>query len=282
MMKKIGSIDPKSESRIAKEKDAWEYARFLGLGSLIRQRREHAEEIIRQMNSDTVPFLLAVIEEGKRRFARRKQRLRIGAFTRGSDSRYIRFFGSSRFRSNPNISVTLMLPMLSFMLALLTPSRLGNRAVLMLSDSGDDVAHVPPMLDAIGDMTGSAQKTVQAALTNLFPKITHNHGHLITEPMKVRLRDQLDGSRTYSYYGDEERADYIAAVIRFLAELGDERSYPIVKELAESLYLNGAGARIRQAAQSALPVLKQCYERAQVSNSLLRPSDTPTNDDTLV
>jgi len=262
--------------------EAVKYARTLGLGSYNRKRRVLAENAIRRMGAESITFLLAVIDGDKRYRTRRNRK--IGYLQAVFCLAYL-VSGFLLLHSSTIVQIgriSLMLPcVLLPMLVTVSSSRLQSHAIVMLADSCD-VTHVPVMLNALGELTGKAEKTIRNSLRCLMPMIKPTDGHLIDEAMREKLLNKLDSSRTFSYYAPGEEADYVVAIIHCFETLGDERAYPIVKELAESLYLNGAGARIRGSAKSALPTLEQCAERNRISGALLRPSESPLQPDSLL
>lgn len=109
-----------------------------------------------------------------------------------------------------------------------------------------------------------------------------NHARLsmvIDRHLDRNILHQLKDSQAFGHYNiDRRHVDLRIAIIKALEQVDDGRSLPVVEKLAKSVARTEGGRRIKEAAESCLPVLRIRAEQKNNIRQLLRSADSKDSD----
>jgi len=141
----------------------------------------------------------------------------------------------------------------------------------------DDVRAAGFLVEALEYDDKQLRELAAAKLTLLLPRLKASDAGLLTAEQRACLNRQL------AKRDIDREAPLLLAMLKALEQVGDERSVPAVRALAEKPGSGEAAARVRAAAREALPAVEQSAERWRNAATLLRPADaSAAPDDTLL
>lgn len=158
------------------------------------------------------------------------------------------------------------------------PSRRQKQIIEQLSRC-DRVEAIGPLLSGLGLPSKAFQDVVMNALLALLPRVKSGDVVFLSDDGLLKLYEIVKSAnhplaRTLS----EQYDDLLVAILRAIGEVGDERVWEAVLNLATRDVTTDSQERIRQAAQECLPRLRERIERLEqerVGQHLLRPSNAP-------
>lgn len=134
----------------------------------------------------------------------------------------------------------------------------------------EDVAAIGSLTEVLGQKgryayNTATRKLVSQALTRLLPRVTADEAAMLSQEQRAILRNVLKNQGKFGI-GERYEADFLVAILKALAQIGDTRCLPQVQELARF----AEDAEVRKAAASCLPHLQEVVEQERNSQTLLR------------
>ena len=150
-----------------------------------------------------------------------------------------------------------------------------QRVVLHQLSGYDDVRVTGPLVSALRHPDKGLRHAAQITLTRVLPCLTLADAAQLTPACRARLYRYLTPDHA------ERSPDFICAILKVLEQIGDQKALDSVSILAygRSVYgrsLSPMQKQVQQAARECLPFLSVRIEQAQVSQSLLRATQEPT------
>lgn len=144
----------------------------------------------------------------------------------------------------------------------------------------DDIRAVGPLTDALGfkqvrlGTLGSASLVnitkvagiAEAKLSELLPRMRASDAHLLNPEQRRNLCAAVQFSHN---------VDFVVGALRAFEQIGGEDVLVTVEKLANREPRSAGARQIRQAAEEALPAVRQRAEQAQSARILLRPASSP-------
>lgn len=253
------------------------------MGSWIPAQRKHGEQQLRQMGSDAIAPLLAVLEQER---SHRAQRMRLAgwitcAFVLAILGICVTWVIAVLLRWHwGNAPLHIMQPLYiavaGLTAILVKPTRMQKRAARALAQC-DSLEAVGPLIEALGYKDKRIRPDIVKALTRLLPRVKASDDRLLDGVHKSILNQALSNGDTY------QEADFLVAIIQALTQVGGSESIPFVQRWTGSWMHSPGGLRVQETARACLPVLQARAEKKRVSGTLLRPSEKPkTGPDALL
>jgi hypothetical protein len=237
------------------------------LGSKDEEEREEAKTALFIMGSDATGAMLAFLEV--ERDARRKKYryyrvfpFLVGTFMLALSGQML----SSRFSGlwAPIFIVALSLGLVAYIwsMTVLSPR---HQSVVSAWSKLSDIRAVGPLLDVVNTQHEDTRELVEAALTRLLPRLREEDHALLN-----------DGQHAVLYYTLTKSSNeaFVHSILYAVQMVGDGRGLESVQSMAL-----GAGMvtseRVRDYARACVPILADRREKEQITQTLLRPTNTP-------
>ncbi|HSV74291.1 MAG TPA: hypothetical protein VLH79_11080 [Chthonomonadales bacterium] len=234
------------------------------LGSRKETQRAQAEAVVGGLGAFAPDALMAVLrKEGEQRRRRRKWVwVALAAFV-------VLMVVLASVGMAHNIGV--FGGMFSAMCAWAAVSAVQKNAARKLAEF-DDIRSTGFLLEALEYDDGQLREIAAAKLTVLLPRLKASDAVLLTEEQRACLNRQTGKVRI------DREAPLLLAMLKALEQVGDERSVPAVRALANRPGNGEVAARVRAAAREALPAVEQSAERWRNATTLLRPASGAAAD----
>jgi hypothetical protein len=147
-------------------------------------------------------------------------------------------------------------------LAWATSTRLQQNSASLLVHFED-----PRLIDALVVLlkTGTAgTHTPQSILTRLLQTLTPAQSPIVSRESRSFLN--------YSLLHNRDR-EFVFAILAAWEQIGDHAAIPFVEKLSRGNAVLGRDQTLRHTAMEALPAIRDCANRASISETLLRPAD---------
>jgi hypothetical protein len=138
-------------------------------------------------------------------------------------------------------------------------------------DRNDVPRSVGLLIEQLDAVDNHARVVAHEALADLLPRLRAEDAPLLTREHRARLYRALRFSSRFQWPIHKD-VPLVVAILKALEQVGDARALPEVERLA----VRSREPRIRTAAQSCLPALRERIAQEREQARLLRPADSPS------
>lgn len=131
----------------------------------------------------------------------------------------------------------------------------------------DDVRTLPALAQALEMQDEGVRRAAIGKLTTMLPRLTASDSGLLDSEQRACLYRSLSPRRT------RRESAYQIALIQALEQIGDPKAVPAVERLAQVTPRRPEEQLVRDAAEEALPAIRDRAEAAREASLLLRPAE---------
>ncbi len=168
------------------------------------------------------------------------------------------------------VAANVVLALTPFALSLLAANNRQLRKLRELSQS-DNLDAIPPLTEALDSLESEAVKVALSGLTRLLPAMRPSDALLLSSKHRVILYRYLDIGLA------DEYEEFIQAVLKALAQIGDQSAVRPVERLTTDTTYTPAQKRVQAGALACLQMLPLTADHTEHITTLLRAatSDAP-------